>query len=61
MKGMSCLTNLFSSDEVICLVNEGKAVDVVYLDIKKAFVTISHCILWRNWLLMVWVGIYFAG
>ena len=31
MKGRSCLTNLFSFyDKVICLVDEGKAVVVVY-------------------------------
>ncbi|KAK4830696.1 LOW QUALITY PROTEIN: hypothetical protein QYF61_012865 [Mycteria americana] len=46
MKGRSCLTNLISFyDKVICLVDEGKAVDVVYLDFSKAFDTISHSIL----------------
>ncbi|KAK4825018.1 LOW QUALITY PROTEIN: hypothetical protein QYF61_023022 [Mycteria americana] len=46
VKGRSCLTNLISScDKVTCLVDEGKAVDVVYQDFTKAFDTISHNIL----------------
>ncbi|GAB0185423.1 mitochondrial enolase superfamily member 1 [Grus japonensis] len=46
MKGRSCLTNLISFyDKVTHLVDEGKAVDVVYLDFSKAFDIISHSIL----------------
>ncbi|GAB0207205.1 mitochondrial enolase superfamily member 1 [Grus japonensis] len=46
MKGRSCMTNLISFyDKVTCLVDEGKAVDVVCLDFSKVFDTISHSIL----------------
>ncbi|PKU31339.1 rna-directed dna polymerase from mobile element jockey-like [Limosa lapponica baueri] len=46
MRGRSCLTNLISCyDKVTHLVDEGKAVVVVYLDFSKAFDTASHSIL----------------
>lgn len=50
MKGGSYLINLIY-DKVTHLVVEGKVMDFVYLDISKAFDTISHGIPWRNWLL----------
>ncbi|KAK4816584.1 hypothetical protein QYF61_017974 [Mycteria americana] len=48
MKGRSCLTNLISFyDKMTHLVDEGKAVDVIYLEFSKAFDTVSHI---KNWL-----------
>ena len=49
-KARSSLTNLISfCDKVTCLVDEGKAVCVVYLDFSKAFGIVPHSILLETW------------
>ncbi|KAJ7415168.1 hypothetical protein BTVI_38988 [Pitangus sulphuratus] len=45
-KGSYCLTNLISFyDKMTCLADEGKAVDVVYVDFSKAFDTVYQSVL----------------
>ncbi|CAM5135987.1 unnamed protein product [Eretmochelys imbricata] len=45
-KGKSCLTNLIAFyDEITGSVDEGKALDVLFLDCSKAFDMVSHSIL----------------
>ncbi|GAB0202983.1 mitochondrial enolase superfamily member 1 [Grus japonensis] len=69
MKGRSCLTNPISFyDKVTRLVDEGKAVDVVYLDFSKVFDTISHSILLEkpavhglDWRTLHWVTNWLDG
>ncbi|KAJ7407773.1 RNA-directed DNA polymerase from mobile element jockey-like protein [Pitangus sulphuratus] len=46
MRGNSCLSNLISFyDKITHLVDQGKPVDVTFLDFSKAFSTVSHRIL----------------
>lgn len=45
-KGRPCLTNMISFyNQETCLVDEGKAMDVVYREFGKAFDSVSHIIL----------------
>jgi len=55
-------TNLtYFYDQVTYQVDEGKAVDVVYLDSIKAFNTVFHSIPLESWQPMVWTGILSVG
>ena len=61
--GRSCLTNLISFyDKVTPLVDEGKAVHVVYLEFSKAFDTAPHSILMEKMAAhSFWMGVQSAG
>jgi len=62
MQGESCWTNLiFFYDQLNRVVDEGKAVDVIYLAFRKAFDTVPTASSCRNWLPMVWMSVLFSG
>ena len=42
---MSCLTILITSEQMNCLVDEGKAVIVIYLDFSEDFYIVSNSVL----------------
>lgn len=54
------MTNLISYDKMTFLADEGKAVDVIYLNFSKVFDSIPQYAV-RNWLLTAWTGVQIAG
>lgn len=60
VEGRSCLIKLISYDSMICLVDEKKTVNVVYLGIKKVSYAIkSTTFSLGNCLLMTWMEVLF--
>lgn len=55
------MANLIFYDQVTCLVEEGKAVDAVYLDFSKASDIVSNAILLVSWQPTAWMGALFTG
>lgn len=60
MKGRFRLTNLIFYDKKTHLVDERKAVDVIYLDFSKDFHIVSYSIFLEK-LFVVWTGVWFSG
>lgn len=62
MKGRYCLLHLRSLyDKVTSLVDEGKAVNVVCVEIIKGFDTFPRRTFLENCFSMVWMGVACAG
>lgn len=60
MNGRSCLTDLiFIHDKVICLVDEGNAFGIAYLDFNKTFGIVSYSNLMEK--LAVWMSALCTG
>lgn len=61
-KARFCLTDLVTFyDQVTCLVDQGKAVDVVCLDFTEAFGTVTLALSQRSWQPMAGTGALFTG
>ena len=57
MKGSSCLTNLLESFEVVTsMLDEGDGVEMIHLDFSKAFDSVHHRRLMRNFRPMEFKG-----
>lgn len=54
------MTNLIFYDKVTQLVDEGKAVDIVYLDFSKVFDAVFHNIFLEKVQFMAWTYAFFA-
>ena len=49
LKSRSCLSNLLiCQDSIVNLLDQGKSVDIIYLNLKKAFDKVPHDILMRK-------------
>ena len=62
MKGRSCLTDQISFyDRMTHLLNGGKAVMLSAWTLVKPLTPSPTAFSWRNWLLMAWMGVLYAG
>lgn len=60
--GRSCLTNLTSfNNRMMCSIDEGKAVNVLYIDFVKHLTLFPTSFRWRSWQAVALTGIFFAG